>query len=63
MPHILGIYGHELAHLIRRDSVCPRAYLDSKKLIQRLTYIMKWAQAQAYFSGGNPVELAELTLR
>ena len=35
----------------------------AKKLKQRLTYIMKWAQAQAYFSGDNPVELAELTLR
>ena len=35
----------------------------AKKLKQRCTYIMKWAKAQAYFSGDNPVELAEQTLR
>jgi integrase len=34
----------------------------AKKLKQRLSYIMKWAKAQAYYTGDNPVELAEQAL-
>ena len=34
----------------------------AKKIRQRLSQIMKWAKAQGYYSGDNPVELAEHAL-
>ena len=34
----------------------------AKKIRQRLSQIMKWAKAQGYYSGDNPVELAQMAL-
>ena len=32
----------------------------AKKIRQRLSQIMKWAKAQGYYSGNNPVKLARM---
>ncbi len=32
----------------------------AKKLKQRLRVVFKWCRAQGYFTGDNPVELAEM---
>ena len=34
----------------------------AKKIRQRLSQIMKWAKAQGYYTGDNPVELAQMAL-
>ncbi len=34
----------------------------AKKLKQRLRVIFKWSRAHGYFTGDNPVELAEMAL-
>ena len=34
----------------------------AKKLKQRLRVVFKWCRAQGYFTGDNPVELAEMAL-
>ena len=34
----------------------------AKKLKQRLRVVFKWCRAQGYFTGDNPVELAEIAL-
>ena len=66
--HVFKVMGHKpISSITSADISCTRTYLGrkndtAKKLKQRLSYIMKWAEAQAYYTGDNPVELAEQTL-
>ena len=67
--HVFKVIGHKpISGITSADILSVLAPIwtektdTAKKLKQRLSYIMKWAKAQAYYTGDNPVELAEQAL-
>ena len=67
--HVFKVIGHKpISSITSADILSVLAPIwtektdTAKKLKQRLSYIMKWAKAQAYYTGDNPVELAEQAL-
>ena len=67
--HVFKVIGHKpISGITSADILSVLAPIwtektdTAKKLKQRLSYIMKWAKAQTYYTGDNPVELAEQAL-
>ena len=67
--HVFKVIGHKpISNITSADILSVLAPIwtektdTAKKLKQRLSCIMKWAKAKAYYTGDNPVELAEQAL-
>ena len=67
--HVFKVIGHKpISSITSADILSVLAPIwtektdTAKKLKQRLSYIMKLAKAQAYYTGDNPVSYTHLTL-
>jgi len=67
--HVFKVIGHKpISSITSADILSVLAPIwtektdTAKKLKQHLSYIMKWAKAKVYYTGDNPVELAEQAL-